>query len=322
MYRNLHAYGAIDMRSLQFLEKANLPLVQSLQDFLFSDKSSKLKGIKLSPEAIKKLIQQNRIPSSVFDKILEQWTTKGGMFENAAAQRAETPMGAWERLQQSRQRALTTLGNVGFNNKSVVEGLKELSEWVDKIAKKFEVWAEKNPELVKNLVKLAGVLALIGPALMTIGSTVYALSQVTLALKAMLIVMRAMTLTPLGLALTAIALAIWGIVKAVEAFKAGKLKEATDNYAKSFDPHLPLGARIAARRQWSTEDKVAMIQGYTNSKERDKYNMDTALAGRSAIMRMQGNVSINLNDPGNYVESVKTSSPTFTNMALGTNLGW
>ena len=360
IYRNAMIFGRLDTTTLNALEKGNVPIIEALQRILKTDASSKLKGVDLTPQDIKTLVAGNRIPATVLDKVLKDLTSSGGIYEGAAKQLSEGPKGIIERLNQARENIFASLGGAIFRDKEIVQGLKELSVWVDKIAVKIENWTKKNPELVKTLAKIVAVVATLGPALLALGGTIYAISQVTLALKALLIVLRAMTLTPIGLTITAIGVALWGVYDAIDALNTGgteelfkrwedRLSKITGFFASitryvhdltniggigdKFNAMVGVdsstgktadnsiaGAYQKSAMSMSFFEWVKSISMITKGLNSTTGTNSTSLALQKEANAMRGDVSILIRDPGNNVSSINTQTPLLGGFDLGVNL--
>lgn len=112
MNRLILAYGQVRAASVlrgqelrQFTE-AGIPLVE-----LLADKFTDLRGEMVSTGDVFKLISQRAVPFSMIADIFEDLTEKGGMFYKMQEEQARTLKGRWEKLKDSYDIALQSIGD-------------------------------------------------------------------------------------------------------------------------------------------------------------------------------------------------------------------
>lgn len=112
MNRLILAYGQVRAASVlrgqelrQFTE-AGIPLVEEL-----AKKFSKLKGEMVSTADVFKLISERAVPFEYIKEIFEEMTDAGGMFYKMQQEQAKTLKGRWDKLKDTYDKALMSLGD-------------------------------------------------------------------------------------------------------------------------------------------------------------------------------------------------------------------
>lgn len=142
MNRLILAYGQVRAASVlrgqelrQFTE-AGLPLVE-----LLAEKFSELRDESVSTADVFKLISERAVPFSMIADIFEDLTDKGGMFYDMQKKQVETLKGRWEKLKDTFDIALQSIGETKtferYNN-IVLSSLTLLSKHLAVIPKLIE----------------------------------------------------------------------------------------------------------------------------------------------------------------------------------------
>lgn len=142
MNRLILAYGQVRAASVlrgqelrQFTE-AGIPLVE-----LLAEKFSELRDESVSTADVFKLISERAVPFSMIADIFEDLTDKGGMFYEMQKKQAETLKGRWEKLKDTFDIALQSIGETKtferYNN-IVLDSLTFLSKHLTVIPKLIE----------------------------------------------------------------------------------------------------------------------------------------------------------------------------------------
>lgn len=145
MNRLILAYGQVRSASVlrgqelrQFTE-AGIPLVELLRD-----KFNELNGTSIKTADVFKLISDRAVPFSMIADIFEDLTNKGGMFYKMQEKQAETLKGRWEKLKDTYDIALQSIGDSkglfsfrSYNN-AILAGLNELAKGLRLIPKVLE----------------------------------------------------------------------------------------------------------------------------------------------------------------------------------------
>ena len=145
MNRLILAYGQVRSASVlrgqelrQFTE-AGIPLVELLRD-----KFNELNGTSIKTADVFKLISDRAVPFSMIADIFEDLTNKGGMFYKMQEKQAETLKGRWEKLKDTYDIALQSIGDSkglfsfrSYNN-AILAGLNELAKGLRLVPKALE----------------------------------------------------------------------------------------------------------------------------------------------------------------------------------------
>lgn len=150
MNRLILAYGQVRAASVlrgqelrQFTE-AGIPLVE-----LLAEKFTELRGETVKTADVFKLISQRAVQFQYIAEIFEDLTEKGGMFDEMQAEQAKTLKGRWEKLKDTFDIAIQTVGET------------KTFEWQNKLALNTLNLLARNIRIVPKLVESLGAAWLV-----------------------------------------------------------------------------------------------------------------------------------------------------------------
>lgn len=138
--------GKFDMRSLNMIAEAGVPIYQELSKAMFGTKDAVAKVFSAS--------RKGQIDVKHINKAFETMTTKGGLFYKSAALYATTFPGMMDVLGESINNVFREIGN------ALLPAMMELSPMVFELVESAKQWAIANKELIKTEFKafLTGVV--------------------------------------------------------------------------------------------------------------------------------------------------------------------
>lgn len=105
-YGQVRAASVLRGQELRQFTEAGIPLVE-----LLADKFTELKGEMVSTADVFRLISERAVPFSMISEIFEDMTDKGGMFYDMQRIQADTLLGRWEKLKDTFDIALQSIGD-------------------------------------------------------------------------------------------------------------------------------------------------------------------------------------------------------------------
>lgn len=204
IFSKLKNKGRAQAEELNQMAERGIPILQTLSEQL---------GV--SKQSIMDLGSQGKLTSDIVEKALRSMTEEGGFAFKAMINQSKTFTGLVSTLKDNLGLTAASIGDL------FLPQAKEFASWLTDTAQGIRNWVKRNPELASGIIKIAGVLALLGPALITIGQIATGMKAIGVASK--------FALGPIGAVVTAIAALItyWDDVK-------GFFKDISDTVSSKF----------------------------------------------------------------------------------------
>lgn len=246
----------------------------------------------VAKEAIFDMASKGQISFERIQKAMQNMTREGGFANKAMILQSKTLGGVLSTLKDNVDLSLGAIGDV------FLEDAKKVAVKMIEIAQSIKVFAQENPALVKFMAVVAGIAAVVGPALIVIGQMALGIKAVAaafgLAKAAVILFNSAMLANPIGLVITAVG----GITAAIVIFKE-EIAEAITKVKEFFANMNPLNKLGGA---------LSGLKG--------KFS---GIFGGGAQKPMTQQINTNSKFTGNLQVNVKAPEGTTTNLQVPEN---
>ena len=165
IYAKTAAKGKAQTEELFQLAERGIPIISSLQ------KLGKLElGRDFSKQQILDFASEGKISFDVFARAFALMSAEGGKFHRQMERQSNTLGGLFSTLKDNVFLALADFGKALDEAFSIKDNMRRFIAWIGELRTAFTKLREDNPALVKWGLRIAGIVAVVGPALIALGA--------------------------------------------------------------------------------------------------------------------------------------------------------